>query len=105
MIKSVTCLPLQLAIGTPVLNARFSRTLFDSKEGRQAIRDLIQTYFRLGGLQIQISVVDQAALRDAIAHPALHEDLIVRVGGFSAHFNSLSPDLKQTILERTEHDL
>ena len=56
-------------------------------------------------MQIQVSVVDQEVLRDAIAHPERHEDLIVRVGGFSAHFNSLTPALKQTILERTEHVL
>lgn len=103
MLESVTRLPLELAIGTPVLNVRFSGDLFRSVEGRQAIRDLIRTYFDLGGLQIQISVVDQAVLRDAIAHPERHEDLIVRIGGFSAHFNSLSPDLKWTVLERTEH--
>jgi formate C-acetyltransferase len=105
MLKSVTRLPLHLAIGTPVLNIRFSRGLFDSAGGRQAIRDLVETYFDLGGLQMQISVVDQAVLRDAIAHPERHEDLIVRVGGFSAHFNSLSQDLKLAVLERTEHAL
>jgi formate C-acetyltransferase len=105
LIKSVTHLPLRQALGTPVLNVRFSKSLFDSGKGRKSVRDLIRTYFDLGGMQIQISVVDQAVLRDAIAHPELHEDLIVRVGGFSAHFNSLSPDLKRTILERTEHDL
>jgi len=27
----------------------------------------------------------------------------VRVGGFSAHFVSLSPALQRTVLERTEH--
>ncbi len=54
---------------------------------------------------MQISVVDQAVLRDAIAHPERHQDLIVRVGGFSAHFNSLSQELKMSILDRTEHTL
>jgi pyruvate-formate lyase len=105
MIKSVTRLPLQRALGTPVLNVRFNKELFDSNEGRQAVRDLIRTYFGLGGMQIQISVLDQAVLRDAIAHPERHEDLIVRVGGFSAYFNSLSLDLRRTILDRTEHAL
>jgi formate C-acetyltransferase len=59
----------------------------------------------LGGLQIQISVADQAVLQDAIEHPDRHEDLIVRVGGFSAYFNSLSPELKLAVLDRTEHAL
>jgi formate C-acetyltransferase len=103
MLRSVTRLPLHLALGTPVLNVRFSKALFDSRAGRQSVRDLIEAYFRMGGMQIQVSVVDQAVLRDAIAHPERHEDLIVRVGGFSAHFNTLSEELKQTVLERTEH--
>jgi formate C-acetyltransferase len=103
MLRSVTGLPLHLALGTPVLNVRFSKVLFGSAEGRRSVRDLIETYFRLGGLQIQVSVVDQDVLRDAIAHPERHEDLIVRVGGFSAHFNTLSEELKRTVLERTEH--
>jgi len=105
MLRSVTRLPLASALGTPVLNMRFARTLFDEPESRQAIRDLIETYFDLGGLQIQLSVVDREVLEDAMVHPERHEDLIVRVGGFSAYFNSLTPALKQAILERTEHVL
>ena len=103
MLRSVTRLPLNMALGTPVLNVRFSKTLFASSEGRQSVRNLIEAFFKLGGMQIQISVVDQDLLRAAIAHPEQHEDLIVRVGGFSAHFNTLSEELKRTMLERTEH--
>ncbi|MGC9349316.1 MAG: pyruvate formate lyase family protein [Anaerolineae bacterium] len=103
MLRSVTRLPLHLAVGTPVLNMRFSKKLLTSAEGRQAVRDLISTYFRLGGMQIQLSVMDREVLEDAMAHPERHEDLIVRVGGFSAYFNGLSPELQRTIVERTEH--
>jgi len=42
-------------------------------------------------------------LRDAIAHPERHGDLIVRVGGCSEYFNALDDDLKCSILERVEH--
>jgi pyruvate-formate lyase len=103
MLRSVTRLPLRLALGTPVLNIRFGTALFASRDGRQAVRDLITTYFELGGMQLQLSVVDREVLEAAILEPEQHEDLIVRVGGFSAYFNSLSPALKQAILERTEY--
>jgi formate C-acetyltransferase len=103
MLRSVTRLPLHLAVGTPVLNIRFSQRLMTSGEGRRAVRDLIRTYFAMGGMQIQLSVVDRAVLEDAMIHPERHEDLIVRVGGFSAYFNTLSPALKAAILARTEH--
>ena len=92
-----------LAPGTLVVNARFSRDFFNTPEGREKLKSLIRTYFELGGMQIQINVVDQEVLRDAIEHPERHEDLIVRVGGYSEYFNRLSDALKLSILERTEH--
>lgn len=105
MINSITRLPLQLATGTPVLNVRFNQALLTSSKGRDSIRDLISTYFDRGGMQIQVTAVDREVLADALVHPERHEDLIVRVGGFSAYYNSLSPALKQSILERTEHSV
>jgi formate C-acetyltransferase len=69
------------------------------------VRSLINTYFEMGGMQIQLSVVDREVLEDAIVHPERHGDLIVRVGGYSAYFNSLSPALQRAIMERTEHTL
>ena len=103
MLRSVTRLPLDLAVGTPVVNIRFSKAMFDSAEHRQRVRELVQTYFKLGGMQIQVSVVDQDVLRDAIKNPERHEDLIVRIGGYSTYFNRLSAELKQAVLERSVH--
>ncbi|MBM3498963.1 MAG: hypothetical protein FJX74_09865 [Armatimonadetes bacterium] len=105
MLKSVARLPLRLAIGTPVLNLRLPKGLFDSREERGKLRDLIRTFFDLGGLQLQLSVVDRAELEDAIAHPERHGDLIVRIGGYSEYFVRLSPELQQSVLERTEHSV
>ena len=38
-------------------------------------------------------------------HPELHEDLIVRVAGFSAYFTTLNPDVQDEIISRTEHTI
>ena len=103
MINSVIKLSHGLAPGTLVVNARFSKSFFESPEETAKLKGLIRTYFQLGGMQIQINVVDQAVLRDAVVHPERHEDLIVRIGGYSEYFNRLSPALKQSVLERTEH--
>jgi formate C-acetyltransferase len=65
----------------------------------------LRTYFDLGGMQLQINVVDQEILRDAVAHPDRHGDLIVRIGGYSEYFNRLSPALQATVLLRVEHGL
>jgi len=103
MLRSVSRIPHRLAPGTLVVNLRLSSHLFLSQEGRRKVRDLIETYFQLGGMQIQINVVDQSTLREAMKHPERHQDLVVRVGGYSEYFNRLSPDLQRTVLERTEH--
>ncbi|MCE5197666.1 MAG: pyruvate formate lyase family protein [Armatimonadota bacterium] len=103
MLRSTSKLPLSEAIGTPVLNVRFSADMFNSPDTREKVKSLIKTYFEMGGMQLQISVVDQAVLKDAIAHPDKHQDLIVRIGGYSEYFNNLSTELKYAVLERTEH--
>ena len=105
MLKSVAAIPHRLAPGTLVVNARFMKDFFTTESGRARMQDLVKTYFDMGGMQIQINVVDQEVLRDAIAHPEQHQDLIIRIGGYSEYFNRLSPVLKQTVLERTEHGL
>jgi len=103
MLKSVASIPHYLAPGTLVVNTRFTKDFFRTDDGRAKLQHLVRTYFDLGGMQLQMNVVDQAVLRDAIAHPERYEDLIVRIGGYSEYFNRLSPALKQTVLERTEH--
>lgn len=103
MLRSVTRIAHELAPGTLVVNARFARPMLTEPDQRERLIELIRTYFDLGGMQLQINVVDQAVLRDAIDHPEEHEDLVVRVGGYSEYFNRLSPALKASLLERTEH--
>ena len=58
MLNSATKLAHRLAPGTLVVNARFSKSFFKSPEERAKLKDLIRTYFQLGGMQIQINVVD-----------------------------------------------
>jgi pyruvate-formate lyase len=105
MLNSVARLPLHLATGTPVLNMRLSRSLFSSAGARRCLRDLIEAFFRNGGMQLQLSAVSRQELEDAMVHPENHRDLIVRVGGYSAHFNSLPDDIKRCIIARTEYDM
>jgi len=103
MLRSVASLQQEHAPGTLVVNIRVAKELFATPEGRAKLQSLIRGYFDLGGMQLQVNVVDQEVLRDAIAHPERHGDLIVRVGGYSEYFNALDDDLKRTILERVEH--
>ena len=62
---------------------------------------LLETYFRNGGQQAMINVLRRGDLEDAIAHPENHQSLMVRVGGFSARFVTLAPDVQREIASRT----
>ncbi len=103
MLRSVAQLQQQRAPGTLVVNIRFAAELFDTPEGRAQLKAMIRTYFHLGGLQLQVNVVDQAVLRDAMAHPDRHADLVVRMGGYSEYFTRLDAPLQASVLARTEH--
>lgn len=103
MLNSVARLPLHLAAGTPVLNMRFSKGGLVKTENRLRLRQLVETFFKMGGMQIQISILDRLELLDALEHPERHEDLVVRIGGYSTYFNWLSEDLKKEVIKRTEY--
>ncbi len=105
MLNSVTRLPLELAVGTPVLNLRFQQQLMAGRGGLEAVADLLRGYFDMGGMQAQVSVLTRQEMLDAKAHPERHADLIVRVGGYSEYFNKLDPELQDTVIARTEYEL
>lgn len=66
-------------------------------------RAVIDTFFQLGGQQLNLSVVNQADLEDAMLHPENHQNLVVRVGGFSARFVTLDPKVQRDVLQRTAY--
>ncbi|MCE5258532.1 MAG: hypothetical protein LLG44_05650 [Chloroflexi bacterium] len=102
LIRSVASIPHELAPGTLVTNFRFAKSMFEGEQ-RARLKELIRSYFDLGGMQMQITVVDQETLRAALAEPEKYADLIVRVGGYSEYWVNLSQNLRQTVLERTEY--
>jgi pyruvate-formate lyase len=104
MLRSVARLAQDRAPGTLVVNMRVLPRMLATEENRAKMRDLVRAYFSLGGMQLQVNVVDQEVLRDAIAHPERHADLVVRVGGYSEYFNRLDRGLQETLLQRTAHD-
>ena len=91
--------------GTCVLNLRLDKANFRTPEATKKVRQLLEVYFRQGGSQVQINVVDPKVLRDAYEHPEKHRDIIVRVGGFSDNFVMLDKTIQQEILKRTEHNI
>ena len=90
--------------GGSLLNQKFSPSFFQDEEGINKFVSLVRSYFKLDGHHIQFNVVNADALREAQKHPEKHEDLIVRVAGYSDYFNDLGEDLQNEIIKRTEHE-
>jgi len=72
---------------------------------RRAFQALLRTYFEQGGPQIQVNGLTTSHLRAAIAQPETHADLLVRMGGYSARFVTLSPTVQQEMIARFEAGL
>ncbi|MBU4241044.1 MAG: hypothetical protein KKE43_06045 [Actinobacteria bacterium] len=87
------------------VNIKFQPHVIERDEGRRKLADLIISYFKKGGPQLQITVADADTLRDAKKHPERYSNLVVKVGGYSALFSDLGPDIQDDIIARTEHRL
>ena len=105
MMRSIAALDMQAAPGTLVVDLRLNPDLLRTADQRANVQALIQTYFGLGSMQLQINVVDQAALQAALEDPEAYANLLVRVGGYSEYWCRLSPELRRSILERTVYGL
>ncbi len=91
------------ALGGLVHNVRFSKNALNTDDGLAGLRNLIETYLRRGGFEIQVNVVSANVLRDAQEHPENYLDLLVRVAGYSDYFVHLNPNMQAEVIARTEH--
>jgi trans-4-hydroxy-L-proline dehydratase len=91
-----------LKTGGTLLNQKFSPSVVAGDEGLESMAALVRTYFNMDGHHIQFNVIDRKTLLDAQQRPEEYADLIVRVAGYSDHFNNLSKELQDEIIERTE---
>lgn len=82
-----------------VQNIKFSNTMFNKE--RMKIKALFSTYFKKGGPQLMVNIVNQEDLVAAYNNPEAYKNLTVRVGGFSARFVNLDDDVQREIMERT----
>ena len=102
VIKSVARIDHSRTGGT-LLNQKIMPNLLSNEEGREKLASLVHSYFKLGGHHIQFNVVSAETLRDAQLNPQNHNDLIVRVAGYSDYFVNIGKGLQDEIIARTEH--
>ncbi|HYF76661.1 MAG TPA: pyruvate formate lyase family protein [Symbiobacteriaceae bacterium] len=98
MLNSLVKLDPSLHAGA-VQNMKFSREMFGAR--RPQLEALLDTYFAQGGAQAMITVVSRGELEAAMREPEKYQNLFVRVGGFSARFVRMEPEVQREVLART----
>lgn len=89
--------------GGSILNVKFNPLTVAGKDGLAHLTQYAKGALEAGIWHMQFNVVDVETLRHAQAHPEEHQDLIVRVAGYSAFFCGLSKKLQEDVIDRTEH--
>lgn len=103
----VAALPGECIPGGQALNIKFTPASGSGATSSylKKFGDLLQGYFRQGGLQVQYNVQTYQTLIAAKQNPELYPQMIVRVSGYSAYFNDLSDAMKDELILRTQYDL
>ncbi|MBR6312734.1 MAG: glycyl radical protein, partial [Oscillospiraceae bacterium] len=83
-------------------NMKFHPTALQGAEGDKKLRAVTETYFRGGGMELQINVVSAETLRAAQKNPKEYQDLVVRIAGFSAYFVEVYKAAQDDLIRRTE---
>lgn len=103
VIKSAAKINHEYYLHANILNLKFHPLTVRGENGYGNLAALIETYFDLGGFQVQFNIVSPDVLREAQKYPEKCRDLIVKVAGYSAQFVLLDKKLQDQIIIRTEH--
>ena len=101
-VKSVSKLPFNKFRCGGAINVRFDANSVKGEDATAKVRDLIEAFFALGGIQFHFTVADTAVLKEAQKNPQDYQDLIVRIAGFSAYFTHLPFEDQNDYINRFE---
>ena len=89
------------------LNIKYTPLLLnENKEAYlNTFGDLVEGFFRNGGMQVQFNIQDYETLIEAKKYPEKFPEMIVRVSGYSAYFKDLSDAMKDELIMRTQYNL
>ena len=85
-------------------NMKFTPSALKTDEDLDKLGSAIKTYLSAGAKHIQFNVVNRDELVDAKENPQDHDNLVVRVAGYSAYFVRLTPQIQDEVIDRTAFD-
>ena len=78
-----------------------SDSVFRDPESIHKVALLVRIFAQLGCQQLQLNSLNLETLLDAKVHPEKHQNLIVRVWGWSGYFCELAPEYQDHIIARS----
>lgn len=94
--------PSGIGCGSTVTNITLDEQLIKNDDNFEKTVDMLETYFKMGGVHFQLTYVSKEDLEKAKITPEEYKNLRVRVSGFSDYFVKLNEDLQDDIIKRTE---
>ena len=92
--------PTGLMCGSPILNLSVPPSVVTDEGDFEKLVILVETYFREGGMHLQLNHVTRETLIDAQKHPEKYANLRVRVSGFSGYFVKMRKEIQDEIIAR-----
>ncbi|MFA5204924.1 MAG: pyruvate formate lyase family protein [Lentisphaeria bacterium] len=99
VLQGLAQLDLTKCAGNSVVNLVLDKTGLTP----EVLDGLLRTFARLKLQLLQLNCTSREELLDAQQHPELHQDLIVRICGFSAKFTALSRAWQNEVISRKEY--
>ena len=93
--------PTGIMCGDSIMNLSVDEATVRNEESFDKLVTLVETYFREGGLHLQLNHVSAEELIAAQKDPDKYKSLRVRVSGFSAHFVDLAESIQENVIART----
>jgi len=103
VLKSVAKLNHEIFNQGTILNIRLSLSVLEDEEKLRKVATLVKSFFYLGGFQVQFNVISNDTLKDAQKNPSKYPNLMVKVAGYSAMFNTINRELQDQIIARNEY--
>ena len=97
VLQCLGSLDLTRCAGNSVVNLVIDRSTITPETAEALVRTFAQLNLQL----LQLNCASEEELLDAQLHPEAHQNLIVRICGFSAKFVALSPEWQQEVIRRS----